>query len=107
MLKYKEENMGEVLMESSKTNETITIIRDDLKAEMRSAFGEFIGEGVKNIGELLINTFCGTSVAVPTQPKAEVTAKPPLSEPVAESAPPPKGELLKIVSGYLYMALQA
>ena len=43
---------------------------------------------------------------MPTQPKAEVTAEPPpLSEPVAESAPPPKGELLKIVSGYLYMAL--
>ena len=47
MIKYNEENMGEVLMESSKTNEIITISRDDLKAEMRSAFGEVIGEGVK------------------------------------------------------------
>jgi hypothetical protein len=87
----------EKIMENKKTSDFITVNRENLKAEMRSAFGEVIGEGVKNIGELLISTFCGTSMAVPPQSKPHT--------PIAETAIPPRDELLKIVSGYLYMAL--
>ena len=80
-----------------KANDIITVSRDELKSEMRSALSEVVNDGVKNIGELLISTFCGTSVAVPKST--------PAPEEEEKTAIPPKDELLKIVSGYLYMAL--
>jgi len=102
-------------MESNKAGETITINRNDLNAEMRSALSEVINGGIKNIGELLLSTFCGTSNI--SQPQAEPVAgakeesKSFIVETLiseheeVEGAAPPKGDLLKIISGYLYMAL--
>jgi hypothetical protein len=76
-------------MELMKNNDLITVSRDDLKAEMLTALSDIISDGVKNIGDMLTTALSGNRqpAALPPPP------------------PPQKDELLKIVSGYLYMAL--
>jgi hypothetical protein len=89
-----------------KNSDLITVSRDDLKAEMQTVLSDIISDGVKNIGEMLITAFSGNrQPAAPPLPDS-VSFELPVEE--LENPPPPlpsKDELLKTVSGYLYMAL--
>jgi hypothetical protein len=86
-------------------NPTTTVNRDELKEELRSIFSEIIGGGIKNMGELLASAFCGTVCKTSCETSCE-TPQPAPAQTISQPAPlPEKDELLKIVSGYLYMAL--
>lgn len=87
-------------MENKKDNEVVTIDRNEIKSEIRSAFSEVIAESFTNIGVKLSTVlFGGAESAQHTTPTSGE-----VKETVIETPLPPKDELVKIVTGFLYMA---